>query len=200
MKQSDLEALKNDPWIQFLEGKNPEYPEQALVRSFNDLNKRVRGIMTDTTTPDTRDSDYPQRFNPAMTSALVNLMIGGNDPGSPGSLLHSNLWFYDPELRRTGIPQDVASLVTEIKPDRVKVILVNINQTINHDVIVQTGAYGEHQCVRVELEGRSYPIENRNFLVRLAPGAGAELVIYLDRYVNSPTLAHPWHGDLVPAL
>jgi len=200
MKQSDLEAVRNDPWIQFLEGKNPEYPEQALTSSFSNLNERVRGILLDTTAPDTRDSDYPQQFNPAQTRVLVNLMLGGNDPGSPGSLLHCNLWFYDPELRRTGIPQDVASLVTEIKPDQVKVILVNINQTIIRDVIVQTGAYGEHQCIRVESNGRSYPIENRNFLVRIAPGAGAELVIYLDRYVNSPTLAHPWHGDHVPAI
>jgi len=80
------------------------------------------------------------------------------------------------------------------------VILVNINQTTIRDVIVQTGAYGEHQCIRVESNGRSYPIENRNFLVRIAPGAGAELVIFLDRYVNSPTLAHPWHGDHVPAI
>jgi len=82
----------------------------------------------------------------------------------------------------------------------VKVILININQSTSQDVIVQTGAYGEHQCVRVESEGRSYPVNNRHFPVRLLPGAGAELVIYIDRYANSPTLAHPWHGALVPAM
>ncbi len=200
MMQSDLDIMGKDPWIQFLEGNNPEYPERALAREFSTLNRRVRGILEDTSTPDTRDSDYPQRFDPAMTAALVSLMCGGNDPGSPGSILHTNLWFFDPAMQRPGLPQDVASLVTAIRPDHVTVTLVNVNQTAIRDVIVQTGAYGEHQCVRVETGGTSYQIDNRNFLVRLAPGAGAELVVYLNRYVNQPTLAHPWHGDAVPML
>ena len=49
----------------------------------------------------------------------------------------------------------------------------------------------------VEVEGKTYPVNKRLFNARLAPGTGAELVIYAKRYVNPPTLAFLWHGDTV---
>ena len=57
---------------------------------------------------------------------------------------------------------------------------------------------GEHQCSRVVVNDETYPVDHRYFSVHLGPGAGAELVVYADRYANRPTLALPWHGDTVP--
>ena len=56
----------------------------------------------------------------------------------------------DPARNRGEIPENVAALVSELTDDFVGVTLVNINQTEQRDVIVQTGGYGEHQCLRVE--------------------------------------------------
>lgn len=198
MNPEDLPRISEDGWIQFLKGKNPDYPEKALQAEFARLREKIKGIHKDTTTPDTRHSDNPQRFNPSMTEALVNLMLGGNNPGNIGNILHCRLRYFDPAGRRAGIPQDVAALVTKMDNEKTRVILINVNQIESRDVIVQTGAYGEHQCTDIEFEGKTIPVNSRYFTVSLAPGAGTELTVYVNRYANQPTLAFPWHGDKVP--
>jgi hypothetical protein len=70
-----------------------------------------------------------------------------------------------------------------------------VNQVEPRHLIVQTGAYGEHQCLDVAVNGERIPVDQRFFHVRLAAGAGAELKIHMRRYVNPPTLAFPWQGD-----
>ena len=66
-------------------------------------------------------------------------------------------------------------------------------------VSIQTGAYGEHQCEWVKVDGKQYTVDQRFFTVHLGPGGGTELIIKAKRYANQPTLAFPWHGDAVPA-
>ena len=134
----------------------------------------------------------------AATSALVNLTMGGIQPLWAGGLLHCQLRYFDPVRRRPGLPDDVAALVTDITNDTVEVTLVNVSRAEARDVVVQTGAYGEHQCERTEIGGEAYPVGHRFFHVRLAPGAGAELVIYRTRFANKPTFAFPWRGDKAP--
>ena len=189
-------------WIEFLQGKNSDYPSEALNKGFERIRSKIEGLRKDESTPDIRRSDtpYSKRTMGAATSALVNLTMGGIQPLWAGGLLYCQVRYFDPVLRRPGLPEDVAALVTEITKDKVKVVLVNINQTEPREIIVQTGGYGEHQCERVETGGRSNPVNNRFFNVRLAPGAGEELVIYRRRFANKPTLAFPWHGDRVPFM
>ena len=88
----------------------------------------------------------------------------------------------------------MGALVTRITKEAVWVTLVNTNQVYPRTVVVQTGAYGEHQCEHVDVEGRTLPVGNRFFAVRLAPGAGTMLVVHRRRMANRPTLAFPWHG------
>jgi hypothetical protein len=61
-------------------------------------------------------------------------------------------------------------------------------------VMVQTGAYGEHQAVSVMAggNGKTTAVDAPYFEVRLAPGAGERLTVAMKRYVNDPTLAFPW--------
>jgi hypothetical protein len=181
-----------------LKGKNPDYPVNAFNREFEGIRRRIAGMRNDTSSPDTRLSDSSQRYTSAATSALVNLTMGGLQPMTYGGLLYCQLRYFDKVQRRPGLPPDVAALVTEMSNEKVRVTLVNINQSERREVIVQGGAYGEHQCTRVEVNGTSYPVNNRLFEIRLAPGAGAALVIYINRFTNKPTLALPWHGDTVP--
>ncbi|MFC1541926.1 hypothetical protein ACFL50_05710 [Candidatus Latescibacterota bacterium] len=198
MDRKDLERIPIEGWIAFLEGKDPEYPVKAMNREFTVIREKMKDIRNDYTTPDTRLADWPMDFNPySPTLTLNRLMQGGYLTGMIWNL-HCRVRYFDPVKKRAGIPDDVAALVTEMDDETVKVVLVNINQIEPCEVIVQTGGYGEHQCLQVETGDRMIPVDNRFFTVRLSPGAGAEFVIHNQRYANPPTLAFPWHNGNVP--
>ena len=198
MNRKDLERVPKTGWIGFLEGMEPDYPVQALQRGFAEVRRNNDDLRNDPTTPETRLPDWPVRYNShGATITLNNLMCGAHLSGAI-YMQHARFRYFDPERFRSGIPEDVAALITQMDREKTTVTFVNISQTRPHIVIVQTGAYGEHQCTRVEVNGTSYPVNHRLFEVRLAPGAGAELVVYANRYANRPILALPWHGDTVP--
>jgi hypothetical protein len=192
LEQARLEHIANDPWIAYLRGKNPGYPAEALRAGLSDVRRRVAGFRNDPSTPDTRAADDAQRYNPVVTTPLVNLMLGANDPGTPGNLLHARLRYFDPERRRAGLPEDVAALVDTLEDQAATVTLVNLSQTQERSVVVQAGAYGEHNVLEVAVGGKVYPVNHSSFTVRLAHGAGARLRIGMRRYVNPPALDFPW--------
>ena len=209
MARKDLPRIESDPWIRYLDGDNPGFPEQALSHEFAYIREKMEEVRNDQTTPDTRLADFPMEFNPAATHELTKLMLGGYLPEKYVELqqtghwkriwiLHSRLRYFDPARQRPGIPEDVAALVSRMTDTSTTVTLVNVNQTEQRDVIVQTGGYGEHQCTRVEVNGEAITVNKRFFTVHLAQGAGAELVLHHDRYANRPTLAFPWQGDTIP--
>ncbi|MFA6472938.1 MAG: hypothetical protein WCU00_12955, partial [Candidatus Latescibacterota bacterium] len=204
MDPKDLKRISQDSWISFLLGKNPKYPEEALNKDLSSIRSSMDRVRNDPTSPDTRLADWllENGFNPVTTTDLVQLMTGGQlyeGMDRTSGILHCRVRYFDPEKRRAGVPEDVASLVTAMDMKMTKVTLVNTNQVEPRDVIVQTGAYGEHQCVRVETGDKVYPVNSRFFYVRLEPGTGAELVIYANRYANTPTMAFPWHGNTQPS-
>ncbi len=192
MDKRYLEHLGKDNWIQFLLGNNAGHPEQALRQGLADLRRRVAGFRSDSSTPDSRALDGAQRFTPVVTTPLINLMNGGNEPGPSGSLIHTRLRYFDPDRRRAGIPEDVAALVDAMDDTSVAVTLVNVSQTEERTVVVQTGAYGEHTATTVTAGGRTWTVNAPSFTVRLAHGAGARLQIGMRRYANSPSLDFPW--------
>jgi hypothetical protein len=103
--------------------------------------------------------------------------------------LFCRLFYYDPVKKRSGLPMNVAALVDEITPDSTFINLVNVSQTEQCDLIVQTGAYREHQCLSVRREnGEEIEIDGSCFLVRLAPGSGERLEVRIKLYNNMPSL------------
>jgi len=146
----------------------------------------------DTTTPDTRLADDPLRFNPASVRSLVRLMLGGLPPGNSGNVVHCRVRYFDPRRRRAGLPEDVAALVEQLTADQTVLTLVNVNQIEPREVVVQAGGFAEHRWTGVTCEGRTLPADTPTLTVRLDPGAGARLTLGTKRYVNPPTLAHPW--------
>jgi hypothetical protein len=188
MQPPDLERISPDPWIAYLAGKNPGYPETALRAEFERVRRQVKSIREDPTTPDTRTSDHPQKFNPFSEGVLVNLTLGGNDPGTSGNILHSRVRYFDHARQRAGLPADVAALVEKIGPSDMVLTLVNTNPVAARTAIVRMGAYGEHQCVSVAFGGQTVKVDARQFTVELAPGAGETLTIAMRRYVNQPAL------------
>ena len=192
MRGSDRARVGSNSWVEFLDGKNPRYPESALQRDLDSISRRLSGIREDRLPPDKRLADNMLDLNPAATDALVQLMLGALVPGREGGLLNARVRYFDPERRRAGIPEDVAALVSELGDRRTVVTLVNLNATASRSVIVQAGAYAEHQFESVQWNGRTRRLDARDFTIQLAPGSGAALTLATRRYVNTPTIAFPW--------
>jgi hypothetical protein len=191
MKPEHRKRVSGDGWLAFLEGQNPDYPEQALRNDFESIRGKTQGMREDTTTPDTRLADDPMPYNPASVRSLIQLMLGGFHPGHKGAVLHSRLRYFDPIRRRAGIPEDVAALVSKMTPEGLTVTLVNIHQTQPRTVLIQAGAYAEHQFILVIKGEKSIPIDGRHFVIHLAPGTGSQLKLSMRTHVNQPTLKFP---------
>ncbi len=192
-KPQDLDRAAASPWVSFLQGKNPAYPEQALERDLKTIPQRVNTIMGDRTPPDKRLADNMLNYNPAATEAMVQLMWGALLPGREGGLLNARLRYFDPDRKRAGVPEDVAALVSELSDRRTTVTLINLSASQPRTVIVQGGGYGEHQLVSVTTGGKTTAINSPLLTVRLDPGCGQTLVLEMRRYANAPTVRHPWH-------
>ena len=105
---------------------------------------------------------------------------------------YTRLRYFDADQRRSGIPDDVAALVEGMSDDTVTVSLINVNPLQPRTVVVQGGAFGEHQIIAVHHEDRRIPVEHSSFQVHLAPGTGTTLTLEQRRYANKPSYAFPW--------
>ena len=163
-----------------------------MQQDLEKVRRKMEEMRADTATPDTRLSDDMNHINPATTETLTRLMLGGLPTGRVGFPLHCRLRYFDPERRRAGIPEDVGALVEHMGDKEVRVHLVNINPVEERTVVVQGGAYAEHQFVRVAAGQETAAVDDSHFAVRLAPGCGERLTIEMQRYANRPTFAFPW--------
>ncbi|MFN7936832.1 MAG: hypothetical protein U0R19_26160 [Bryobacteraceae bacterium] len=182
MDRKDLERVPVEGWLAYLEGKDPSYPEKALRADLEEVRKGVVDIDEDNTTPDTRLADYVQGLSPVTTDALTKLTLGSYLTGNIWTL-HSRVRYFDPVKQRSGLPEDVAALVEKFDAESVTLSLVNTNQVAPRTVVVQAGAYAEHQFL---------PSGSSAITVKLAAGAGDRLTLKMKRYANAPTLRYPW--------
>lgn len=202
MSPQDRSLAGQHPWLDFLEGRNPHYPAEALADAFERMDSRLRKMNDDKSTPETRLADNALEYNPATVGALLQLTQGAlhiaRPPWSPtsphqgGAPLHARLRYFDPERRRAGLPEDVMALVDKLEADRTCVNLVNLDSRRERTVTVQGGAYGEHVILAAKDGQRTLDIGGRAFDVRLAPGCGTRLDLTMRRYAASPTLKFPW--------
>ncbi len=192
MQPADRARVPANPWLDYLDGKNPAYPESALSRDLESIPRKLAAIRADATLPDKRLADNMLDLNPAATDSLVRLMWGALVPNREGGLLNARLRYFDPDRRRAGVPDDVAALVSALGDTSTVVTLVNLSSAASRTVIVQAGGYAEHAFDTVAWNGRTERLSARDVTVRLAPGAGATLTLTMRRYVNRPTVAFPW--------
>ena len=190
MKNEDLPRVADEPWIRYLEGEDPDFPLQALRQDHESVRVGVDQIRKDALTEDTRSSGGMP--DPTAVTSLLNLMLGASYPGGGGNVLHAQVRYFDPERQRPGLPPDVGALVHQITAEGIDLTLVNTNPVGAREVVVQTGAYAEHDCVSVTAGSRRVEVGDSQFSVRLAPGAGERLSIRMKRFANQPTFAFPW--------
>lgn len=202
MRDSDRRRAPDHPWVAFLEGRDPAWPEKALTADLARVSERAKAQREDRTTPATRLADGVLDINPASVTALMHQTMGALhiarpawSPSSPhlgGSPLYARLRYFDPVARRAGLPPGIAALVDRMTATETAVTLVNLSPTKARDVVVQGGGYGEHQIKQVAVGEADQTVNASTFTLRLAPGCGARLVLTMDRFVNQPTLKFPW--------
>ena len=193
MKPDDLEWVASNGWISYLQGQDASYPEAALQRDLHLIQARVDAMRRDSLPPEKRLADNMLKFNPAATTSLVQLMWGGLPPGVDGGLVNARLRYFDPARKRAGVPDDVGALVSRLTDSQTMVTLVNLNNTEPRTLVIQGGAYGEHQLESVTSGQKTTRINSALLTVQLNPGSGERLTLRMKRYANPPTVLHPWH-------
>lgn len=197
--EKDRVRVGGNGWLDYLDGKNPGYPEAVLRSDMEKVRKTIAEMRLDDSTPDTRLSDNPMQYNPATVGALRELMMAGLDPGRGGGPLHCRVRWFDPIERRAGVPQDVAVLVDEMQDEKFSVTVVNLSSTADREVVMQGGGYGEHLLTTVEADGKQMVVNGPLIHIHLAPGAGQRLVAGVKRYACRPTMAFPWNRRETPS-
>ena len=191
-KPADLERVNKDPWVEYLQGRNPGFPETAMADDLAEIKKRVEGIRKDQSKWDKRLADNMLDLNPVTTTSLIQLTQGGLEPDRRGNLVNSRLRYFDPARKRAGLPEDVGALVSEMSDTGTVVTLVNLNTTTPRTLVVQGGAYAEHVIESVDWNGKTIPVGKPNFTVTLSPGAGGKLSLKMKRYAGDATVKFPF--------
>jgi hypothetical protein len=180
-------------WIAFLEGENPSWCQEELDRLIRATRRNVEAVRKEAAVPPDkrRKRGWPRHWS--WAGPLVNQMTGGVMPLWHGQLLLCRFFYFDPERKRPGIPRDCAALVESMSDEAATLVLVNTSKTDARTVLVQTGAYAEHQCVSVRPEGgRDVPVDGTLFAVKLPPASAQRLHVAMKRYANTPALRTPW--------
>ena len=209
------DAGHEQPWIRFLAGDNPTYPEDILRASYTQVCRRLDLIRADAEATTHRDPHRWQQTNPVTTEALIQLTLGAPQMIYNGGLLMARLRYFDADRKRAGLPRDIAALVTTLEANRTVMRLVNLSPFETRKVVVQGGAFGEHRFTdvrytyrtsdypgaidayaapSVEQETRAASVQDTWLQVVLPPATEITLDLGTARFVNHPSAASPWPG------
>ena len=192
--------------FQYYDGQNTDWPEKILSAEYKWASEAFEKIRLDDR--DVREIIETNSFpaNPILTKGLTQVTLGAPQSVYNGGLLRATVRYFDQDFARPGLPRDVAALVDKLEPNRVGLQIVNLNRTKTRNLIVQAGAFGEHQFTEVRFQetgqtgptDRVAPIDAKYFAVQLPPSTAISLDIGMRRFVNNPSYAFPWHGDKIP--
>ena len=153
--------------------------------------RKTTGIQFD----DTVVHSYYQTFllyrSPLSAEGLLNLTMGAQAPVYNGGMIHAQLRYFDADAQRPGLPADVAALISTITEEGITLTLANTNAIEARTLIMQGGAYGEHELVSITADGQTLDIGSKWAQITIGPGTVAEMTITLKRYANPPSLEEP---------
>jgi hypothetical protein len=216
--RSKEEGGHEEPWLAFLAGDNPDYPEKILAAAQAQVRHRLTRMER------YRDIDVPeadihlwQQSNPVVTEALVQLTWGGPQVVYNGGLQQARLRYHDATAGRPGLPPSVAALVSSIDPDATVVELVNLDPEHARSVIIQAGAFAEHTIRSAEhticddptwigdlydyghrepaVESTSADVDGPWLRVDLPRSSRIRLTLRLDLHTRTPSYRSPFDGD-----
>ncbi len=189
--------------LMYYAGKNSGWPLEALRADFQEMTKRMEFMRNDprAITEINKDDTYPN--NPVIIKALQQTTMGTPQTIYFGGLLRAVVRYFDIENNRPGLPSDVSALVEELRQDQVSLRLVNLDPVEKKELIIQAGAFGEHQftsilypvsdAARVTQEKQSKIINGKYVKIILPPATTILLEIGVDRFTNKPSYRFPWH-------
>ena len=89
-----------------------------------------------------------------------------------------------------------------LTPEGVDIRLVNTSRHESRSLIVQAGAFGEHEFTEVRhgdgVGQEAVLVDGKYFAVELPLSTSIRVETGMRRFVNDPSYAFPWHGDSVP--
>jgi hypothetical protein len=184
------------PWYCYLQGSLPAYPEQILDAQWSEVARRLERMAGDTSDPETWDVHHWQEINPVHTEALLQLTCGGPQIIYHGGLLHVRLRYFDAAARRPGLPPNVSALVSAMDADSTTVTLVNTNPLRERRLILQAGAFGEHEfseVVELGTDPAASPVTvgDKHLSLVLPPGRSVTLRLGMRRYCRTPSYDQP---------
>jgi hypothetical protein len=192
--------------FQYYDGQNPNWPEKRLQTEYQYVTAMFEFMRRDPRSVAQIISDNRWPPNPVVTKGLTQVTMGSPQPVYNGGLLRATVRYFDPDRARPGLPTDVAALVDTVEADHAGIHLVNTSTAEPRNVIVQAGAFGEHQFtdVRYRTADGDEPSESvtavnaKSFAIHLPPLTSIRVAAGMRRFANRPSYAFPWHGDTVP--
>ncbi|MFE6891184.1 hypothetical protein [Streptomyces sp. NPDC057694] len=190
------EAGHEEPWYEYLQGRNPDFPERMLTSALASCAERVAAIEGDTTDPavgpDILDIHHWQHLNPVVTEALLQLTTGSPQVLYNGGLAQLHVRYHDIEARRPGLPQDVAALVSDIRPEHTVVELVNLGGAAR-SLLVQAGSFAEHRITAVRADdGPEQPADGPYVRVALPGHTRLRLTLTMTLRAHRAAISSPW--------
>ncbi len=203
----------DEPWVLFLKGENPNYPEQILTATYAQVCHRLAQIRADQA--DLRQGlsiHHWQQLQPVITEALMQLTLGSPQVVYYGGMFNTRLRYFDTQRRRPGLPQDVAALVRGPGLERFGLELVNTSAFAEREVVVQAGGLAEHRFVRATYQEATSPYPGTtgayapeplttrpqtlelgatHFKVKLPPATCLRLELEVERHTQAPSYRGP---------
>lgn len=178
--------------LMYYAGKNPDWPLEVLKADYQEVLKRMNFMQNDPRNIYSiqKDDLYPN--NPVITKGLVQTTMGTPQTIYNGGLLRATVRYFDADLQRPGLPQDVAALVDLLKADETGIQLVNLNPTESRKLIVQAGAFGEHSFTTIAEGQLQIQVNSPYLVVELPPASSIHLIAGMKRFQNRPSYAFPW--------
>lgn len=182
------------PWFAYMEGQNPDFPDQILEDTYAGLQQRLERIGRDGDDVEEWDVHHWQDLNPVIPEGLIQMAMGTPAAVYHGGLLHATVRYFDPQRRRPGLPERVAALVERVARDGVTLTVVNTDPLASREVLIQAGTFGEHRFTDVRLEGvpeQSTAVGASCFRLCLGPSARARLHVGMERFAGPGSYAFP---------
>ena len=189
---------ENHQWFNYIQGKNCNYPEQILRANYRAVCSRIEEVRSDNGVPELYDIHHWQDKNPVVCEALVQLTMGAPQNIYHDGLLNVPVRYYDGAGKRPGLPEQVGALVEKISNEFIVLNLCNTNAQQEKEVIIQAGAFGEHEFLSAEILDengeilKSMPVDNKWLNIELASGSGVKLKLKTKRFANRPSYETPW--------
>jgi hypothetical protein len=179
------EAGHEPPWLMYLLGDNPDWPEEALDMAIRQARQRLR-LMEEHPTPPLDDNiHWWQELNPVVTEVLTQLIAGAPQMLYNGGLPYMQLRWTDALRGRPGLPAGVAAMVEQLDDATVTVQVVNL--VASRQLLRLTGGgYGEHPFTELTADGVTMPVDE-SVLVELPARTRIRMRLRFKRFGRRPS-------------